>query len=204
MSSPSSPYLLNPLGEPIPLDNPTTLIGRAADCAIVIADARASRRHAEICRAGDAEAGFVLRDLDSRNGTRLNDRELRAPARLQDGDVIEIAGARFTFRDPDTTLETLHFPRLWMDETTGEIWVNRRAVQLSAEQRALFRLLWARRNQVCSKDEIARAVWRDCQGDIFDYQIESLVKRLRDKLEPDPAHPVLLVTARGLGYRLVT
>jgi two-component system response regulator RegX3 len=29
------------------------------------------------------------------------------------------------------------------------------------------------------------------------------VKRLRAKLEPDPAHPVRLLTVRGVGYKLV-
>jgi DNA-binding response OmpR family regulator len=67
--------------------------------------------------------------------------------------------------------------------------------------RALW-LLWARRDQVCGKDEIAAAVWPECQGEIYDYQIESLVKRLRAKLEPNPAAPALLLSAAGRGYRL--
>lgn len=209
MSKTSVPQLINPLGETIPLTEVVTLIGRAADCTVVIADARVSRHHAEIRRdlntpTADPGAGYTLRDLGSTNGTWLNARRLTGPARLRDGDVIELAGARFTFRDPDATLETTHFPRVCVDEATGEVWVDRRPVQLSSEQRALFTLLWARRNQVCSKDEIARAVWPQAQGDIYDYQIESLIKRLRAKLEPDPAQPVLLVTVRGLGYRLVT
>lgn len=118
-------------------------------------------------------------------------------------DVIAIGDASFTFRDPDATLETSCFPRLVVDEADGDIWVDRRPVQLSPKQQALFSLLWRRRGRVCSKDEIAHAVWPECQGEIYDYQIESLVKRLRAKLEPDPAHPTLLVTVRGRGYRLL-
>ena len=49
---------------------------------------------------------------------------------------------------------------------------------------------------------IARAVWPECAGDVYDYQIQSLVKRLRVKLEPDPAHPTLVLTVRGRGYKL--
>ncbi|RLC73381.1 MAG: transcriptional regulator, partial [Chloroflexi bacterium] len=55
----------------------------------------------------------------------------------------------------------------------------------------------------CSKQEIAAAVWPEYQAEVYDYQIESLVKRLREKLEPDPRHPALIITARGWGYKLV-
>ncbi len=200
MNELSVPHLIDPLGKAVPLTALTTILGRAADCDVVIADRRASRCHAEVCQR---DKGFILHDLDSTNGTWLNGRRLSTPTLLRDGDVIEIAGARFTFRDPDATLETTCFPRLVVDEASGDIWVDRRPVQLSPKQYTLFSLLWKQRGRVCSKDEIARAVWPECQGEIYDYQIESLVKRLRAKLEPDPAQPMLLVSVRGRGYRLV-
>ena len=60
------------------------------------------------------------------------------------------------------------------------------------------------RGQVCSKDEIGHAVWPEYEsGDIFDYQIENLVRRLRTRIELDPANPQLLFTIRGLGYKLM-
>ncbi len=211
MDVPDAPHLIDSLGQPIPLARPTTLLGRGPECHVVIADRRASRRHAEITLAADAtnappagEAGspHLLRDLDSTNGTWLNGRRLTGPERLRDGDVIEIGGARFTFCDRDATLETTHFPKLVVEEATGEVWVNRCPVQLSGKQRALFLLLWRRRGHTCTKDEIAAAVWPECQGEIYDYQIESLVKRLRAKLERQPAAPALIVNVPGLGYRL--
>jgi DNA-binding response OmpR family regulator len=38
---------------------------------------------------------------------------------------------------------------------------------------------------------------------VYDYQIENLVRRLRSRIEPDPAKPQLLLTERGRGYKLV-
>lgn len=200
MNELSVPHLIDMLGQAMPLTAPVFTLGRSADCEVIIVERKVSRRHAEIRRQ---EEGFILRDLDSTNGTWLNGQRLSAPALLQDGDVIAIGDASFTFRDPDATLETSCFPRLVVDEADGDIWVDRRPVQLSPKQQALFSLLWRRRGRPCSKDEIAHAVWPECQGEIYDYQIESLVKRLRAKLEPDPAHPTLLVTVRGRGYRLL-
>lgn len=215
MDTPDTPHLLDPLGRPLPLTAAVTLLGRDTECDVVIPDRRASRRHAEIVYGGAAASapatsfdargggGYVLRDLDSTNGTLLNGRRVAAAERLHDGDIIEIAGARFTFRDPDATLQTTHFPHLVLDEATGEVWVDRCPVQLSPKQRALLTLLWRRRGQVCTKDEIAAAVWPECRGEIYDYQIESLVKRLRAKLEPGATEPALIVNVPGVGYRLV-
>ena len=210
MNSSGIPHLLDPAGRPLPLARPITLLGRGPDCHVVIADRRASRRHAEIslgasrlpASAEDGGTAAVLRDLGSTNGTWLNGQRLIAPERLRDGDAIEVGGAHFTFRDPDATLETACFPKLVVDEASGEIWLDRCPVCCSSKQRALFLLLWRRRGHVCGKDEIATAVWPECQGEIYDYQIESLVKRLRAKLEPQPAAPSLIVNVPGLGYRL--
>ena len=49
-------------------------IGRSDDCDIQLAHGSVSRRHAEVWRAGDV---LWLKDLDSRNGTRLNGSQLR-------------------------------------------------------------------------------------------------------------------------------
>ena len=94
------------------------------------------------------------------------------------------------------------FPLLVVNETVGEIWVNRNLVLLSPKEQALFDLLYRNAGRVCSKQEIADAVWPEYQAEVYDYQIESLVKRLRKKLEPNPRHPVLIVTMRGRGYKL--
>lgn len=199
MNESKQPFLVDPLGRRVLISETVTLLGRAPDCGVVIPDRRASRWHAELQRD---DKGVLLRDLGSTNGTRLNGRPLDIPVRLRDGDVIEIAGAHFTFRDPDATLDQARFPRLVVDEASGDVWVDRRAVSLSAKQFTLLALLWSRRGAVCSKDEIVRAVWPECAGAVYDYQIESLVKRLRAKIEPDPSLPTLLVTVRGRGYKL--
>ena len=70
-------------------------IGRVAGNEIVIDGDRVSRRHAVIHRR---EAGeYWLMDLGSRNGTFLNRRRLLQPAKLSDGDEIEIGGRSFRF-----------------------------------------------------------------------------------------------------------
>jgi pSer/pThr/pTyr-binding forkhead associated (FHA) protein len=75
-----------PAGEAFALTEHMTL-GRAADNTITLPDTYASAYHARLDRR-DGE--WWLTDLDSRNGTRLNDVPLGKPVPLADGDVIGI------------------------------------------------------------------------------------------------------------------
>ncbi|MCB9881412.1 MAG: FHA domain-containing protein [Planctomycetes bacterium] len=72
-------------------------IGRGEECTLRVPDERASRRHALIRRK---PIGYELRDLDSRNGTLLNEHPLTEPTRLQPGDMIQIGSHVFCFQDP--------------------------------------------------------------------------------------------------------
>jgi len=70
-----------------PLDGAVMSIGRSSRHTIHIPDGTVSKDHAEITsRAGQ----FHLRDLGSRNGTRVNGREAREPILLEAGDEVEI------------------------------------------------------------------------------------------------------------------
>ncbi|MDY6874868.1 MAG: FHA domain-containing protein [Chloroflexota bacterium] len=195
----NAPYLVDCAGRRFPFASPVVTLGRSHDCDVHVPDKRASRRHAEINWDGEAS---TLRDLDSANGTFLNGRRITISQTLRDGDEIVIASAVFTFRDPEATIRVAEFPILVVDQDSGEIWVDRTPVSLSLKERALFDLLHSNTGRVCSKQEIAGAVWPEYQAEVYDYQIESLVKRLREKLEPDPRAPVLVVTVRGQGYKL--
>ena len=75
-------------GKRIFMDQPVLLIGRDERCDIVIVDRQVSRQHASITLEEDS---YVVRDLDSKNGTFVNGQELGAPYALQDGDEIQIA-----------------------------------------------------------------------------------------------------------------
>jgi len=76
-----------------------TVVGRE-DADIVVTDKALSAQHFEIeNRAGE----FLVRDLGSTNGTRVNGQPLNAAAPLGNGDRIEAGETTFVFR----TLETV-------------------------------------------------------------------------------------------------
>jgi DNA-binding response OmpR family regulator len=201
MSQPgSTPYLTDPDEQEHPLSNEVTTIGRAVECDIVITSKRVSREHARIIRRGRS---LLLEDLGSTNSTFLNDERVQVPVELVDGDLIAIGEVVFTVHDPDATSRDASLPDLKVDLEAGIVRVNRRIITLSPKEFSLLAYLYEYRGRVCSKDEIGQAVWPEYESGIYDYQIENLVRRLRTRIEIDPANPQLLFTIRGLGYKLV-
>jgi FHA domain-containing protein/uncharacterized protein DUF1707 len=68
------------------------VVGRSPDCDCVVPEECASRRHAEIWR----EAGrWFLRDLGSRNGTRLNGMSVAGRVEIRAGDRVSLGGATY-------------------------------------------------------------------------------------------------------------
>lgn len=71
-----------------------TLIGRDAGCMVQLTDARTSKRHALIRKEDDE---WVVQDLGSRNGTRVNGADLAKPTVLNDGDRVRFGPVEFEF-----------------------------------------------------------------------------------------------------------
>lgn len=74
--------------------------------------------------------------------------------------------------------------------------------QLSHKETMILKVLFEARGAVVSRDVILNAVWGQ---DAFPTArtIDNFVVRLRRRFERDPDHPLLLLTVRGVGYKLV-
>jgi pSer/pThr/pTyr-binding forkhead associated (FHA) protein len=77
----------------VTIANERFVIGREEGCQLRPRDLLVSRRHAEIFWDGDT---VFLRDLNSRNGTTLNDDRVLFPTPLEDGDRIAVGQTTFT------------------------------------------------------------------------------------------------------------
>ena len=68
------------------------ILGRAERADVVLADPAVSSEHARVSRVGRA---WVISDLGSTNGTRLNDRRVDGDVPLAQGDVVALGNVRF-------------------------------------------------------------------------------------------------------------
>jgi pSer/pThr/pTyr-binding forkhead associated (FHA) protein len=70
------------------------VLGRSRDCEVVLDDANVSRRHAEVRPSGGS---WIVNDLGSTNGIKVNGRRVDGPQSIRPGDVIELGTSRVTF-----------------------------------------------------------------------------------------------------------
>jgi hypothetical protein len=80
------------------IERRAVVLGRSRECDVVLDDRSVSRRHAELVRHGD---GFLLRDLDSTNGSSVNGKRIREAA-VQPGDDITLGTVELTFEQTRT------------------------------------------------------------------------------------------------------
>jgi len=78
-------YQLRQDGKEVDVVGSTFIVGREADCELVVDDALVSRRHARLVHTDD---GLVVEDLGSRNGVYVNQARIKTPTLLAHGDVI--------------------------------------------------------------------------------------------------------------------
>ena len=62
------------------------------------------------------------------------------------------------------------------------------------------RLLCAPLGRVFTRDQLLDSVWRDTAY-VTPRSVDVYVRRIREKIEPDPENPRYLKTVRGAGYR---
>ncbi|MFM2076332.1 MAG: hypothetical protein RJA49_222 [Actinomycetota bacterium] len=86
--------LVLPSGERITLGKEVVTIGRLNDCTIPLNDGNVSRRHAEV---RPSSRGYVVADLGSTNGTKVNGLRIQGEQALADGDIVSVGSTHLRF-----------------------------------------------------------------------------------------------------------
>ncbi len=189
------------------LDRDVMVIGRGADCDIILPERQVSRHHARVERRNQ---GYMLIDLGSRNGTYVNGQEVSWPYLLQDSDEVQIAlCVKLSFVGAEATVplsfEGVGGSPVRIDKGTRRVWVRGQELDppLSPAQYRLLEMLVEADGQVISRDEIVSGVWPDdVEAGISEQAIDALIRRLRDRLAEVAPDQQYIVTVRGHGFRL--
>jgi DNA-binding response OmpR family regulator len=90
--------------------------------------------------------------------------------------------------------------RVTVDPARRRVTVGDDPVELTGREFDLLYLLATHPGIVFSRDALLARVWK---GDTFvtERNVDTLVKRIRRKIEPDPAEPTLILTVWGTGYK---
>jgi two-component system, OmpR family, alkaline phosphatase synthesis response regulator PhoP len=100
---------------------------------------------------------------------------------------------------------------IWIDEANKEVWVEGRLVELSPLEYAALLYLYRNANQLCQRASLVENVYNEFydagisasdKGRIEEDRLNSLMSRLRQKIERNPKHPKFVKSKRGSGYKL--
>ena len=113
---------------------------------------------------------------------------------------IEAVLRRSRMAPPSATDVLYEDEHLRVDRGSLRVLVDGNVIPLTATERRLLFVLAENPDRVLSPDYILRHVWGPEYVGQADY-VKLYVWRVRQKIEPDPAHPQYIHTERGLGYR---
>jgi two-component system, OmpR family, phosphate regulon response regulator PhoB len=109
-----------------------------------------------------------------------------------------------TSAQTDETLDVLSFEGLVIDRTAREVTVDGRAVELTKREFDLLAFLAANPRRVFSRQELLSQVWGSSEEWQVPATVTEHIRRVRQKVEPDPANPRFIHNVRGVGYRFGT
>ncbi len=100
----------------------------------------------------------------------------------------------------DTQPAILVYGNLTIDTGRREARIDHRVLALKPKEFELLYFIARHKGQVLSREQILQQVWDwNFFGDSRTVDVH--IRWLREKIEPDPSHPIRIVTVRGAGYR---
>lgn len=113
-----------------------------------------------------------------------------------------VARVRARLRQPDVAPpQTLRVGGLEMDVRRRDVRVDGRPIELTPTEFSLLQVLMEQAGYVLTRGELTRrALGVDFEG--VERTLDSHIRNLRQKIEPDPANPTYVQTVYGVGFRL--
>jgi DNA-binding response OmpR family regulator len=110
-----------------------------------------------------------------------------------------IARIKLQFRNQTQPPRVLESGGIELDRTSCQVRVNGQPLALTATEFRLLEFLMSRPGVVFSREQLLNAVWGQDRA-ITDRAVDVYVLRLRQKVERDPANPLMIHSVRGFGY----
>ncbi len=98
--------------------------------------------------------------------------------------------------------DRLYAGDLVIDLARGQVTRGDQTLSLTPTEFRLLVHLARHPGQVLSRAQIVEAVWGHASDADIERTVNVHIRRLREKIEPDPSRPTLLITVPGLGYKL--
>lgn len=113
-----------------------------------------------------------------------------------------VSRMRNALRRRGGTRSVVQLENVSVDTDKGVITKNGHEIALSALEYKILQVFIGNRGRMLSRARLLEEIW-DIAGDyVNDNTLTVYIKRIREKIEDDPANPKIIRTIRGLGYRV--
>ena len=110
-----------------------------------------------------------------------------------------LARVKIQFRGQTVASRVLKAATLELDRSSCEVRLGGTPLTLTATEFRLLEFLMGRPGVVFSREQLLDAVWGHDRA-VTDRTVDVYILRLRQKIESDPANPLLIRSVRGFGY----
>jgi len=113
----------------------------------------------------------------------------RIKAVLRRTDPARAVGLSFKFADLDVDIAALKVTR------------NTQEIEITKREAAIIQYFAANPNRIISREELYKEVWDETMSDLGTRTTDMHIAKLRSKIEKNSAHPQIIKTVRGAGYK---
>lgn len=103
--------------------------------------------------------------------------------------------------EPGQSVSVINIGKLQINMTQHSVYKDGKEILLTNTEFKMLYYLASNKGMALSKDQIYNYIWNG-EYALDDSNITSHIRRLRVKIEDDPAQPEYIQTVRGIGYRM--
>lgn len=100
------------------------------------------------------------------------------------------------------TTNIIHFKNITVDLNGARVLKDNKDVFLTALEYKIVLTFFLNPNVIFTREKILADIWDVNEEYVNDNTLTVYIKRIREKLEKDPTNPEIIVTVRGIGYKL--
>lgn len=116
------------------------------------------------------------------------------------GELLARLRVAFRHLGPPSSTSVQEFGALTIDFDSCTIFTAGQAIKLTRTEWAVLRTLVAAANRVLLREQLLQSIWGpQCRDE--EHYLHVYIASLRKKIEPDPRHPIYIITVPGIGYR---
>lgn len=100
------------------------------------------------------------------------------------------------------TTNIIHFKNITVDLNGARVLKDNKDIFLTALEYKIVLTFFLNPNVIFTREKILADIWNVNEEYVNDNTLTVYIKRIREKLEKDPTNPEIIVTVRGIGYKL--